>query len=362
MNLMFVSYGKGLGGAEEIILNLALNLNKNKYKIFVANLHESGKEKILTKQQVNYVKFFGETEAKQVTSLKQLIREYKIDLVLSNFCLPGLLAADLTGVRKIEIVHGMYIELYRKDRERYISALKKCSKIVCVSPLVYDFMVNFFQFSGMREKVVVIENGVASTKLKPTISKIDMREKLNIPKEGIVIGNLGRLTMEKGIERVVEIARLLNDRYNNLFFVIPGDHEYYSDYYKKIQQKIKRYNLNNIIFPGFIENVADILQIYDIFIFLSYLEGFGLALVEALKMGLPIVTTKVGVGCYDRDLRDGVNGYIVSNYSHEFFCEELAQLIDNEDLRKEIGSKNKKVFAKKYLVADMLEKYEILFE
>ncbi|MCK4257683.1 MAG: glycosyltransferase family 4 protein [Halanaerobiales bacterium] len=361
-NVMFVSYGKGLGGAQEIILNLALNLDKSKYKVSVATLLDSGKEKLLQEHAINYVRYYGKTEGEQIKSLERIISDYGIDIVYCNFCPSAHFAAQNVGVKTIEIVHGMYTKLYRESKKKYIEILKKSSKIICVSKLVYDFMTNFFQFPGLKEKMIIIENGISEAKFQTTIKKAYMRKKLGIPDKAIVIGNLGRLAREKGIERIIEVARILNERFDNLYFVIPGDFIYNVKYYNKLEQIIEKYNLKNIIFPGFIEKVADILQIYDIFVFPSYIEGFGLAIVEALKMGIPVVTTNVGVVTYDKNILNGECGYIINDYSNEIFANYLGKLIENKEARQKIGDWNKLFFANKYSDVKMVQEYEKLLE
>lgn len=162
---------------------------------------------------------------------------------------------------------------------------------------------------------------------------------------------------------MLEMARILQEKYDHLYLVIPGDPYRREGYFAELQQMIQRYGLQRVIFPGFVQNAADYYQIYDIFLFPSYLqEGLQLALVEALKMGLPLVTTDMGVVGYDPDMADGQIGYVIPNdqYSDQVFSEKVAQLIDHPELRQQMGQRNQRVFAEKYNVTEMVSKYEAI--
>lgn len=162
---------------------------------------------------------------------------------------------------------------------------------------------------------------------------------------------------------MLEIAKILHARYENLYFVIPGDYTRDPGYFAMIQQQIEVEQIPRIIFPGFIETVGDLLQIYDVFAFTSYHdEGFALALVEALKMGRPVVTTYVGLSIFDPDLRDGDTAYVVKDYSDQAFSERLAMLIDHPEERQRLAARGKAVFDSKYQMTEMIRAYERILQ
>ena len=87
----------------------------------------------------------------------------------------------------------------------------------------------------------------------------------------------------------------------------------------------------------------DLLDYYlnnDIFILTSLYEGFPRVFQEAMAVGLPIITTRVGKGL----IKDGYNGCVVDHNKVKEFVEKIVYLIDNFDKREEFGANSKKYF------------------
>ena len=108
-------------------------------------------------------------------------------------------------------------------------------------------------------------------------------------------------------------------------------------YIKEIQKKIKDNKLQNRIFlNGPTTKVYDVLRKSDIFVTASASEGFGLAVTEAMSVGLPVVAYK-GAGALDDLIENGINGYLCED--DNTFVEKLAILLDNEKQRLFMGEK-----------------------
>lgn len=80
----------------------------------------------------------------------------------------------------------------------------------------------------------------------------------------------------------------------------------------------------------------DVLRKSDIFVTASASEGFGLAVTEAMSVGLPVVAYK-GAGALDDLIENGINGYLCED--DNTFVEKLAILLDNEKQRLFMGEK-----------------------
>lgn len=357
--VVLISHSILEGGSEEIILNIAKYLDKKKYHTSVVYLYEGHMGDIFREHGIDCFEGTGDTYESRLNSLKAYLNKIKPNYLLCNYLPDGHFIAP-EGTKTIEIGHAPYTWL-RQDK-RYQQALHKTAKIVSVSSFVQEYMKENFHNLDL-EKLIVINNGIDARKITPTMSKEEVMFKYGIPEGCIVLGSLSRIYPAKGLSKIIEAARILNNKYPNLFFIIPGDKHRERKYYKKLQRRIRKYGLTNILFPGFIKDTADILQIYDIFIFPSRnVEGLQLALVEAVKMGLPIVTTNVGVVRFDQDMLDGEVGFVINDITPELLAEKLSLLIENEELRKQIGTRNKEVFKEKYTALEMVKQYEEILE
>ena len=115
-----------------------------------------------------------------------------------------------------------------------------------------------------------------------------MREKFNLDNSIKIIGNVGRLDRQKNPLRFIEIANKVLEKDSSFLFVWIGD--------GNLKDKIKNldFNKEKIKFLGFIKDPYEYIKDFDLFLMSSDLEGTPLALIEALKLGVPILSTDVG--------------------------------------------------------------------
>lgn len=118
----------------------------------------------------------------------------------------------------------------------------------------------------------------------------EIKEKYNIPMDATVIGFVGRLGKEKGCNELFTAFKSLKEKYPNikLLFVGPIEKE------ETIQPEILEYfwACDDIIKTDRVTNVEKYMSAMDIFVLPTYREGFGMSVVEASAMEVPVVVTK----------------------------------------------------------------------
>lgn len=134
----------------------------------------------------------------------------------------------------------------------------------------------------------IINNGIKTTNFTFNEEKRhNVRVKLGL-NEKFVIGHVGRLTYPKNHEFLIEIFNAIYKRIPNAVLLLVGDGELR----EQIERKIKNLNLENrVILTGKRDDISDLLQAMDIFIFPSHFEGLPVTLVEAQAAGLPCVVS-----------------------------------------------------------------------
>ena len=143
--------------------------------------------------------------------------------------------------------------------------------------------------------------------------------------------------------------------------------EMWGGYYSKSQEQykleIEKFIQRNLLqdrvkFMGETDNPFEKLQRADIFAFPSKKEGFGLALAEAMAIGLPSIGYRSCSGVNEL-IKDGVNGFLVSD-GIEDFAGKLRVLIENEELRIKMGE-NAKNSMKDFTPKIIWDRWENLF-
>ena len=170
-----------------------------------------------------------------------------------------------------------------------------------------------------------------------------IRAELGIPKEAELLLSVGELNENKNHETVIRaLAKVPEIKGDKIYYVIAGKGELE----EKLRKLIKDLGLENQVFLlGFREDMAAIYNTADIFIFPSKREGLGLAAIEAMAMGLPLVTSNVhGIKDYSVN---GITGFNVSPTDYKGFANAIKMLIADKNLRKIISRHNIKE-AQKY--------------
>jgi CDP-glycerol glycerophosphotransferase len=236
--------------------------------------------------------------------------------------------SEAKAVKKTIFCHSDIVEEWKirfPDLIRIIGSYKKFNQIVSVSKGLKH--VNEFNLkkidSSIDEsinKFIYLENLIDENRLLEQASgelvKLVDEIKLNKRKK---FCSVGRLSTEKGHMRLIEAFKdaLGNGLEASLYIVGSGpDYMVMKDY-------IKRCNLNDyVILLGYIDNPFPILREMDVFVMPSYYEGQGIAILEALAVGLPVISTdsigprsilENGYGCIVENSTKGIRDALVKH-------------------------------------------------
>lgn len=116
----------------------------------------------------------------------------------------------------------------------------------------------------------------------------DIREQLDISEDAFVYGFVGRITRDKGVNELLEAYKKLND---DSYLIMVGP----SEVDETINQELYTWASKNekIKFTGYTTVVEQYLSAMDCYILPSYREGFGMGVVEAEAMGVPVIVTDI---------------------------------------------------------------------
>lgn len=144
-----------------------------------------------------------------------------------------------------------------------------------------------------KDKIRIIPNSIDPNLYTYNESKRnEMKESLNI-KDEFVVGHVGRFFEQKNHMFLIDIFYELQKQYVNSKLVLVGGGELDDTLKNKVKNKIKNLKIEDkVIFTGVVENVHDYMQAFDLFLFPSLFEGFGIVLLEAQASGLHCITSK----------------------------------------------------------------------
>ena len=164
----------------------------------------------------------------------------------------------------------------------------------------------------------------------PNFSNIHIDQVCDHKKKRVI--TVGRLSKEKGFDRLLVIWKLVVNKHPDWHLDIFGD----GDMKNKLEQKIKLGNITNVTLCGTTNQISKELSKSSICVSTSYYEGFSLVLLEAITHGVPCVAFDCPYGPRTI-IEDGKCGYLVENGHIPQFVEKLCTLMENEQLRLEFS-------------------------
>lgn len=150
------------------------------------------------------------------------------------------------------------------------------------------------------------------------------RKALKLDTDQKILVQVGRISKQKGCDLILHAFKNFNDAYPGSWLIFVGDGEERHS----LQSQIDRLGLKNrVSITGFVstEEVALYYNAADLALVGSYMEGWSIAMVEALACGKNIVSTNVS-GAKDM-IDDGKNGYVVESRDPEFFSKKMIDAV-----------------------------------
>ena len=288
--LLLIIDNLGRGGAEMMLVDLLPELN-NKFEVILVTLthkNEFKEAEIICKHR--YV--LGFTNKLSLIScvfkLKRIIKKHQPDLVHAHLIFSSLIAR-LASPANLPVLYSIHGELSKSDfnNSKLLTFLEKNSlrenhSLLAVSKVV---LKDYEQTISRVNQSFVLHNFIANKYLESSF-QIKNFKKFE-PLKLVAVGNI---KSAKNYDYLIRAFRLLEEYPVTLSIYGHTDHPLYAG----LQAEIDRDHLK-ILFLGAIENVPDKLMNYDAFVMSSQNEGFGIAAIEAMACGLPLLLSDIPV-------------------------------------------------------------------
>lgn len=342
----------GSGGSEKYIYSLAKKLHGGSCEFFIAYSNDGPGRSMFEELGISLIPLGMNSpfDIKAAMKLKKLCRQLSIDVVHTHFLRENYVSvlSKIAG-NKVGIINTRHM-LFENSRMVVLSNrlfTRLNSRIIAVSGHVRDRLVR----EGINEsRIALIYNGVDPAEWD-SAAAAGFRKEMGISEEDMLITSVSRFSPEKGHDFIIDVIGYIKENMGALGlagkkfrFVLAGS----GPLQEAVIEKAKENGLQDIIiFPGYVNNIRDLLKDSDIFIAHSQNEALGIAILEAMAAGLPVITTDSGgtseiVNCSEED------GILVDYGDVQGYAEGLALLINDSHLRRQFADNGLKVVRERF--------------
>lgn len=211
--------------------------------------------------------------------------------------------------------------------------------------LVSGAMKKEFLKQGMPEKKLsVIHNAIElPDKEQPHVPQTDLRELLEVGPDVTIIGTVARLHAVKGHTYLLKAIQKVVQERQDVVFPWFGD----GDLYEELKSEAEALGVAQYVkFVGFRKDVSDLLPQLDVFVLPSLSEGLSLSILEALAVGVPVIST--AVGGTPEVITTGVDGILVPPADPHALYQSICLLVKDKSRREELAATGKDMVYQRY--------------
>jgi len=353
-------------GPGRTILNTASYIDKNKCEIIVGgfcagNLEENeylseAKRRNLTIEVIREKSAFDLNVLKEI---KNLIKKHSIHILHSHEFrsdMYGLLAAKQCGIKVVATSHG-WIENNIKGRiytrlDKWL--LRYFDNVTTVSGRIAKELV---EKGVSSKKVEILHNALLIDEYKTDTLESTFRKEGNFKDDEILIGNIGRLSPEKGQTDFITAAKEIVKVFPKTRFIIIG----IGPDEQKLRQLVEDFKLSEyVVFTGYRKDMTSIYKGLDLVVQTSYTEGMPNIVLEALLMRVPVIATDVGGT--SEIIKDNITGILIRPNSIEVLISYIRKYLSNKRHFEDMAIKGSKDIKNRFSFEKRTEKIMNIYE
>ena len=361
--ILFVTKNMEFGGAQKKIVDLANGLSERGFAIAILVFDGKDKKGVRIKDLTSKIQVISPPPypnhpaislRRGVRETVKAVRRWKPDIVYSNLWNTNPFAVVVGRLFKartvIEVSNSEAHELEGEKHKEFVRFYRKrvfglADAVIAVSKGVELEVRHIYKTTHVQTvyNCIDIENVIERSKMRNDVPHKYLRGHLP------VVVAVGRMHRQKGYSYLLEALRIVNET-TEARLIIVGD----GNLKEQLLRRAESLGIGEkIAMVGETEPYA-YMRHGDIFVLSSLYEGFGIVLVEAMSLGMPVISTDCDHGPREI-IENGKNGLLVPVADPPKMASEIIRLIRDEKLRRSLGAeaeKRSRDFARDRMVSD----------
>ncbi len=365
LRLLHITWDGSIGGAQNFVHSLLKELLK--YKELQIEVCFAKQEGPVTERirrlgiPIHCLNMRNGFDLLNAVRLVKLVKRGRYDLLHSHSPQPLVRLAMALAKRKGSLLteHGSILDDIRgrhKPEVYYHRFLARFIHLyVAVSSSVKRGLMN--RHGVPWGKIEVIPTALDMSHFHPGNGDVvRLRNEFGLPAKGPVIGSIGRLSPEKGIDHLILATKHVLEKFPDCITVIVGDGKLRRD----LEDQVRSLEISkSVFFLGEQTAIAQIISMLDVLVMPSVHEGLPLAALESMAMGKPVVGYNV------RGISDIIthrsNGLLAERRDPLLLAGQIGILLGDKSLRLRMGEFGRQRVTRDFNVAAIAKRYRDIY-
>ena len=365
IKVLHIRYTDRLCGPGRIILGNIQAKTQGDIRYYAAAFLDPGRTKNEFLEQVKFycpvlnIPTVSRLDFGPLRILRSFIRRNGIDLIHAHdykSSLFGFLAGKMEGLPVVATAHG-WIKNNSREKMYFLLDLvlfRLLDAIIAVSRRKYEELL---AYKIKKEKLWLIPNAVVMEEYSSRPNPPMFRKELDVTPDLILVGNVGRLSAEKGQKDFIRAARCIAAKHPKARFVIIGEGPDGAD----LETNIKMLGLSDRVFlAGYRRDMSDVYHSLDLLVLSSKTEGLPMVILEAMASKTPVVATHVGG--VSEVVIDKKTGILVPPQSVEALARSMDYAISNRSAMEQMAQAAFHLVSEQYTFAKNSIKTVLLYQ
>jgi glycosyltransferase involved in cell wall biosynthesis len=363
IKIMLVTVGLGVGGTETQILEMASRLDRARFEVLVCGLKKD--RTVADELRARGIRAVtldgcGKGDIRVLYRLARLIRAERPDIVHAFLGFANLASSLVGRLLGVPVIIWSYrdMEVWKTKAHWLVdrAGARWADAITCCSEAVRQFVLA--HINGQASKLVTIHNGVDPDAFRSP--RTAGRGELMLRDGGLVVGTVCRLDEpKKGLAVLLHALSDLAKRDGLPAWqcLVVGEGPARGSLLALAAQLSLS---DRVVFAGMRHDVAPVLSAMDLFVCPSLYEGFGIAIVEAMAAGRPVIASAVG-GIPEIVVREDT-GLLVPPGDARALAGAIASLLSRPDRARAMGARGRERARERFSIEAAVRRHQQLYD
>lgn len=329
-----------IGGPGKTIINSARYIDTREYRVHVASFTSAAKphNEFATAVRAAGIPYLELPETRRfnwshVSTLRGYVRRHQIRILHAHGYRTDVMGYVATRGLPVAVVTTHHGWIRNNSRQQVFArlALRLCTRFEGVE-LVSDQMREELPAAFRQsDRVAIVRNGIVLEDYRPQGRRDVVRRSLGVKPDDVLVGTIGRLSIEKGCLEMVDTFAIVASRRSNVRLAFIGEGPLQAELHARVRDR----GLDGRV--DFVPHQTTVQPYYDAIDMLvspSHTEGLSNVILEALTSGKPVVATRVGGN--GEIITDGVSGLLVPPKDPEQLARAILRVIEEPALEAQL--------------------------